>query len=49
MHDHRLHMDATCGGCHGKVEFGREGGSFCANPACHGRKWPEVNLNVTRG
>jgi hypothetical protein len=32
--------------CHGKLEFGREGGNFCSNPACHGRTWPEVNLNV---
>jgi hypothetical protein len=32
--------------CHGKLEFGREGGNFCSNPACHGRAWPEVNLNV---
>jgi nitrate/TMAO reductase-like tetraheme cytochrome c subunit len=45
MHDHRFRLDASCSGCHGKVEFGREGGSFCANPACHGRKWPQVNLN----
>jgi len=32
--------------CHGKLEFGREGGNFCANPACHGRSWPAVNLNI---
>jgi hypothetical protein len=32
--------------CHGKLEFGREGGNFCSNPACHGRAWPEINLNV---
>jgi len=32
--------------CHGKIEFGREGGNFCANPACHGRAWPGVNLNL---
>ena len=24
---------------------GRGGGSFCSNPACHGRKWPEMNLD----
>jgi hypothetical protein len=49
MHDHRFRVDATCTACHGKLEFGREGGSFCSNPACHGRKWPQVNLNVTGG
>jgi nitrate/TMAO reductase-like tetraheme cytochrome c subunit len=46
MHDHRFKLDDTCAMCHGKIEFGREGGSFCSNPACHGRAWPGVNLNV---
>ena len=39
-------LDDSCSMCHGKLEFGREGGNFCANPACHGRTWPGVNLNV---
>jgi len=46
MHEHRFKLDDTCSMCHGKLEFGREGGNFCANPACHGRQWPAVNLNV---
>jgi len=46
MHDHRFKIDESCSMCHGKLEFGREGGNFCANPACHGRQWPGVNLNV---
>jgi hypothetical protein len=46
MHEHRFKFDDTCTMCHGKLEFGREGGNFCANPACHGRQWPAVNLNV---
>ncbi len=47
MHDHRTRLDASCTMCHGKkLEFGREGGNFCSNPACHGRKWPEVTLSV---
>jgi hypothetical protein len=46
MHEHRFKLDDTCSMCHGKIEFGREGGNFCANPACHGRSWPAVNLNV---
>ncbi|GIK84568.1 MAG: NapC/NirT family cytochrome c [Burkholderiales bacterium] len=46
MHDHRMKIDESCQMCHGKIEFGREGGAFCSNPACHGRTWPEVNLNV---
>ncbi len=48
MHEHRFQLDATCSACHGELEFGRDGGSFCSNPACHGREWPEVNLNVSR-
>lgn len=47
MHDHRFRLDKSCTMCHGKTEFGRDGGNFCSNPACHGRKWPEVNLSVT--
>ena len=46
MHDHRTRIDKSCTTCHGKLEFGREGGNFCSNPACHGRAWPEVNLSV---
>jgi hypothetical protein len=47
MHDHRVKFDQTCTMCHGKnLEFGRDGGNFCSNPACHGRKWPGVNLNA---
>jgi len=40
MHDHGSLVDDTCTMCHGPVKYGRDGGSFCANPACHGRKWP---------
>jgi hypothetical protein len=46
MHEHRFKIDDSCTMCHGKLDFGREGGNFCANPACHGRQWPGVNLNV---
>ncbi len=46
MHDHRLKVDQSCAMCHGELKFGREGGNFCANPACHGRTWPAVNLNA---
>lgn len=49
MHDHRFSFDDSCKMCHGKtLEFGREGGNFCSNPACHGRKWPAVNLAVKK-
>jgi nitrate/TMAO reductase-like tetraheme cytochrome c subunit len=46
MREHYQSLDATCTSCHGKTEYGQEGGSFCANPACHGRKWPELDLNA---
>jgi len=46
MHEHRTQIDASCAMCHGKVQWGADGGSFCSNPACHGRKWPEVNLDA---
>jgi NapC/NirT cytochrome c family, N-terminal region len=46
MREHRFSLDDSCTMCHGKLEFGREGGNFCSNPACHGRTWPGINLNV---
>jgi len=45
MHEHRTKLDDTCTMCHGKIEWGADGGSFCSNPACHGRKWPGMNLD----
>jgi nitrate/TMAO reductase-like tetraheme cytochrome c subunit len=46
MRDHRSKVDATCTMCHGPIKWGKDGGSFCSNPACHGRKWPELDLNA---
>ena len=46
MHEHRFKIDSSCAACHGELKFGKDGGNFCANPACHGRSWPGVNLNV---
>jgi nitrate/TMAO reductase-like tetraheme cytochrome c subunit len=46
MHEHRSKVDDSCKMCHGKIQWGTEGGSFCSNPACHGRKWPEMNLDA---
>jgi len=45
MSVHKTHLDATCQACHGEISFGYDGGSFCANPACHGRQWPNLSLN----
>jgi nitrate/TMAO reductase-like tetraheme cytochrome c subunit len=44
MHDHQNQATKKCESCHGDSEHGTEGGKFCSNPACHGRKWPEVTL-----
>jgi hypothetical protein len=49
MHDHRSKVDSSCAMCHGPIKWGKDGGSFCSNPACHGRKWPEMNLDATKG
>ena len=48
MHDHRSKIDDSCAMCHGPIKFGNEGGNFCANPACHGRKWPELTLDAKK-
>ena len=49
MHDHRAKVEPTCAACHGPLKWGTDGGNFCANPACHGRKWPEMSLDAKRG
>ena len=46
MHEHRAALDSSCAMCHGKIEYGQQGGNFCANPACHGRTWPGMDLNA---
>ena len=48
MHDHRSKVDDTCQMCHGPLKWGKDGGNFCANPACHGRKWPEMSLDAKK-
>jgi hypothetical protein len=49
MHDHRSKIDSSCAMCHGPIKWGTDGGNFCANPACHGRKWPEMTLDPKKG
>jgi hypothetical protein len=46
MREHYQSLDSSCAACHGKTEFGQDGGGFCSNPACHGRTWPALDLNV---
>jgi len=44
--DHRFLANDSCAECHGPVTFGADDSNFCANSACHGRAWPQVNLNA---
>jgi hypothetical protein len=46
MADHRFQADESCVKCHGEVAFGNDDTSFCANSACHGQAWPEVELDA---
>ncbi|CAD5366290.1 MULTIHEME_CYTC domain-containing protein [Rubrivivax sp. A210] len=45
MHTHADDVGPTCEECHGTpLKRGKQGGNFCANPACHGRTWPGLNM-----
>jgi nitrate/TMAO reductase-like tetraheme cytochrome c subunit len=46
MRDHRSKVDDSCAMCHGPIKWGKDGGSFCSNPACHGRTWPSLDLDA---
>ena len=46
MADHRFEANEFCEACHGVIEFGADDSSFCANSACHGQAWPQVDLNA---
>jgi nitrate/TMAO reductase-like tetraheme cytochrome c subunit len=46
--DHRWQADEACGECHGEISFGTDDSSFCANSACHGEEWPQLNLDPTQ-
>ncbi len=47
MADHRFQAtEEACSECHGEIEFGADDSSFCANSACHGQSWPEVELDA---
>ena len=47
MREHADLKDETCEKCHGTpLKKGKSGGNFCANPACHGRTYPGVDLSV---
>lgn len=39
MAEHRVAVDQTCAACHQMP-------TFCANPNCHGRSWPYVDLRA---
>ena len=45
--DHRWQADEACTECHDEVAFGADDSSFCANSACHGHEWPQLDLDPT--
>ncbi|MGD2103595.1 MAG: NapC/NirT family cytochrome c [Anaerolineae bacterium] len=47
LSEHRWQADDGCAECHGDVAFGTDDSSFCANSACHGQEWPQLNLDPT--
>jgi len=44
--EHPSLIDESCESCHGEIEFGSDGQSFCSNPACHGRNWPNLEART---
>lgn len=48
IHEHRFMANDECAGCHTDVEFGTDNKSFCANSACHAKRWPSVELDATK-
>jgi hypothetical protein len=47
MHTHSDDVGPECEKCHGTpLKHGKRGGNFCANPACHGRTWPGMDLTA---
>ncbi len=46
IRDHRFQANESCASCHGSIQFGDDNDGFCANRACHGQKWPEVDLDA---
>jgi hypothetical protein len=45
--EHRNLVDESCAACHGSVQFGSDNSSFCSNPACHGRSWPNLESTAS--
>jgi len=46
MADHRFLANDVCTECHGPNTFGTDNSTFCANSACHGQAWLEVDLDA---
>ena len=47
MHTHSEDVGPECEACHGTpLKRSKQGGAFCANPACHGRSWPGLDMSV---
>jgi hypothetical protein len=48
LSEHRWQASDECAECHGEIEFGADDTSFCANSACHGQEWPQLDLDPTQ-
>jgi len=47
MRTHADDVAPECEACHGApLKRGKSGGTFCSNPACHGREFPGVDLSA---
>jgi hypothetical protein len=47
LSEHRWQASEACAECHGEIEFGADDTGFCANSACHGQEWPQLELDPT--
>jgi hypothetical protein len=48
LSEHRWQASDECAECHDEIAFGADDSSFCANSACHGQEWPQLELDPTQ-
>ena len=46
IREHGSEVDGSCTSCHGRIDYGDDNASFCANEACHSREWPRAELSA---
>ena len=45
---HRELKGESCKKCHGKIMYGKDNQSFCANSACHATEWPGLDIRIKK-